>query len=208
MERSESIKEIANALCKFQSEVDKIKKDSKNPYFQSKYASLSNILDVIQAPLLACGLSIMQMPTNENQLQTLIMHVSGEWISSSYTMEPVKKDPQGIGSCITYQRRYALASILCLNIDDDDDGNNASGNNQEAKQPASNSKKIISRDILNDQKVMNKMFEWLYKSESEAKKNNSRFSPTALIEKNYHVTSVETNTICEMYQQYKVNNSL
>jgi hypothetical protein len=54
------------------------------------------------------------------------MHTSGEYIWSNYEMRPVKDDPQGRGSCITYQRRYALASVLGLNIDDDDDANEAS----------------------------------------------------------------------------------
>ena len=40
-------------------------------------------------------------------------------------MRPVKNDPQGVGSCITYMRRYALGAVLCLNIDKDDDGNKA-----------------------------------------------------------------------------------
>jgi hypothetical protein len=51
------------------------------------------------------------------------MHESGEWIGFEYQMRPAKDDPQGRGSAITYQRRYAIASVLCLNIDEDDDGN-------------------------------------------------------------------------------------
>jgi hypothetical protein len=40
---------------------------------------------------------------------------------------PVSKqnDPQAVGSAITYAKRYALAGVLGLNIDDDDDGNKA-----------------------------------------------------------------------------------
>jgi hypothetical protein len=53
------------------------------------------------------------------------MHVSGEWISATYEMKPTKDDPQGAGSVITYQRRYALGAALGLNIDEDDDGNKA-----------------------------------------------------------------------------------
>jgi hypothetical protein len=56
----------------------------------------------------------------------MLLHTSGEWISESYEMEPTKHDPQGAGSVITYQRRYALGAILGLNIDEDDDGNKAS----------------------------------------------------------------------------------
>lgn len=127
MNKSESIKNIATALLSFQGEIGKIKKEAKNPFFKSTYASLPNILDAIQEPLQSSGLSFMQLPCGDHGLNTLIMHAeSGEWISSEYNMRPVKDDPQGRGSCITYMRRYALAAALGLNIDEDDDGNAAS----------------------------------------------------------------------------------
>jgi hypothetical protein len=133
MKKSESIKQLATALAVFHIKVDVIKKDAKNPFFKSTYASLSNILDAIKIPLAESDLSFSQHPMGENGLSTILMHKSGEWIGSHFTMKPVKNDPQGIGSCLTYMRRYALAAILGLNIDDDDDGNSASGNNPEKK---------------------------------------------------------------------------
>jgi len=135
MEKTESIKELAKALCNFQGSVSKIKKTSDNPFFKSKYASLADILDVIREPLKENELSFVQLPEGENQLTTILMHTSGEYISSTYTMKPTKNDPQGLGSAITYQRRYALGAILGLNIDEDDDGNAAS---VEPKKKASN----------------------------------------------------------------------
>ena len=126
MKKSESIKQLASALAVFHIKVDVIKKDAKNPFFKSTYASLSNILDAIKIPLAESDLSFSQHPMGENGLSTILMHKSGEWIGSYFTMKPVKNDPQGIGSCITYMRRYALAAILGLNIDEDDDGNAAS----------------------------------------------------------------------------------
>ena len=127
MQKSESIKNIAQALIVFHVKVDTIKKDAKNPFFKSTYASLTNILDAINEPLIESGLAISQFPTGADGLTTILIHgESGEWISSNYEMRPVKDDPQGRGSCITYQRRYALASVLSLNIDEDDDGNKAS----------------------------------------------------------------------------------
>ena len=126
MNKSESLKEISKALTSFHTKINKIGKDSKNPFFKSKYASLSNILDAIEHPLADCGLNICQFPTGQNGLTSILMHQSGEYISAEYEMKPVKDDPQGRGSCITYQRRYALAAILSLNIDEDDDGNRAS----------------------------------------------------------------------------------
>lgn len=124
MEKSESIKNIAKAIMNFHLKVGKIGKDATNPFLKNRYASLSNILDAIQIPLTECGLSFSQFPTGESGLTTILMHAeSGEFLMSNYIMHPVKNDPQGAGSVITYQRRYALGAILGLNIDDDDDGN-------------------------------------------------------------------------------------
>jgi hypothetical protein len=128
MNKSESIKNIAGALVKFQSSVSKVAKESNNPFFKSKYASLANILDTIQKPLSESGLAISQFP-DENALTTIIIHAdSGEWMKSSYVMPVAKQnDPQAMGSAITYARRQSIGSILNLNIDDDDDGEKAMG---------------------------------------------------------------------------------
>jgi len=127
MEKSTSIKHIAGALLLFQTKMDKIGKDSNNPFFKSKYASLSTILEHIQIPLAESGLSFAQFPTNGEGLTTILMHAeSGEYLQAEYQMTAQKNDPQGRGSAITYQRRYALGAILGLNIDEDDDANEAS----------------------------------------------------------------------------------
>lgn len=126
MEKSTEIKNLATALCEFQSAVETIKKGETNPFFKSKYASLNDILNVIRQPLADNGLSFVQFPKGKYGLDTMLMHTSGEWLSESYEMEPTKHDPQGAGSVITYQRRYALGAILGLNIDEDDDANKAS----------------------------------------------------------------------------------
>jgi hypothetical protein len=131
MNKSETIKELATALCKFQAAVEKIKKTEENPFFKSKYASLSDILHVIRQPLAENGLSFVQFPSGKYGLDTMLLHTSGEWLSESYEMEPTKHDPQGAGSVITYQRRYALGAMLGLNIDEDDDANKASVPNPE-----------------------------------------------------------------------------
>jgi hypothetical protein len=133
MNKSESIKEIATALCKFQGEVDKIIKTETNPFFHNKYADLSSILDVVRNPMVKNGLSIVQFPVGKCELETVLMHTSGEWMSGTYEMRPTKDDPQGAGSVITYQRRYALGAVLGLNIDIDDDGNKGSEPKKESE---------------------------------------------------------------------------
>lgn len=136
MEKSKEIKDLAKALSIFSQKVGKIKKEATNPFFKSKYATLSNILDVIEIPLFESGLAISQIPTDNNTLTTILMHTdSGQYIQGAYAMNPVKNDPQGIGSAITYARRYALGAILGLNIDEDDDGNKANFGNGSLKAP-------------------------------------------------------------------------
>lgn len=130
MNKSQSITELCKALITFNVKVESIEKDAKNPFFKSSYATLQNIQDAIREPLIESGLTISQHPEGEHGLTTILMHESGEWIESHYVMTPVKNDPQGIGSCITYQKRYALVSILNLSIGDpDDDGNKATFGN-------------------------------------------------------------------------------
>lgn len=140
MEKSQSIKNLAGALLAFQLKADKINKDANNPFFKSKYASLSHILESIQIPLAESGLAYTQFPTGDYGLTTILIHPeSGEYIQAEYSMKPTKDDPQGRGSSITYQRRYGLVSILGLNVDDDDDANEAS-KQTEKKAPTANEK--------------------------------------------------------------------
>ena len=146
MEKSESIKELATALCIFQSEVETVQKSATNPFFKSKYADLPAILDVIRKPLSSAGLSFVQFPTGKYGLTTILMHESGEFISECYEMHPTKDDPQGAGSVITYQRRYALGAILGLSIDVDDDGNAASQPNEKTKAVAAATPEMKQED--------------------------------------------------------------
>lgn len=123
MERSESIKELAAALAAFQAEVENVKKDSTNPFFKSKYASLENIIDTVRPFLAKHGLAFSQLPSGENELSTTLIHKSGEWLSATAKINPKDTSPQAQGSAITYMRRYALSALLGLATEDDDDGN-------------------------------------------------------------------------------------
>jgi len=128
--KSEQINELAKGLILFHVKCEGIKKDAKNPFFKSTYASLPKIIEAITEPLAESGLALTMFPIDENSLYCLLMHTSGQWIDATYTMKPVKDTPQDKGSCITYARRYCISSILNLQIDDilaDDDGNKASG---------------------------------------------------------------------------------
>lgn len=147
MEKSEKITELFKALALFHVKMDKVKKDAKNPFFKSNYASLENILDAIREPLQESELEFTQFPTGNYGLCTMLVHVpSGEYLQDCYTMEPQKKDPQGAGSVITYQRRYALTSILCINVESDDDGNHATHGGINPESAAENNKPWLNKD--------------------------------------------------------------
>lgn len=137
MQKSDSIKNLAEALVKFQSKVEFVTKDSTNPFFKSKYASLEAVISGTRVELTECGLSFSQFPSFEG-LTTILMHTSGEWIAVDAKMIIKDQTPQGQGSAITYMRRYALSSILGIATEDDDDGNEAS--KPQAKPAASKAK--------------------------------------------------------------------
>lgn len=135
LEKSETIAEIAVAFAKFQAAVATVNKDGENPYFKSKYATLENIIETIRKPLSDNGLSFSQFPTGENGLTTILLHSSGQYLMASYTMKPKDNTPQGIGSAITYMRRYALSAVLGIATEEDDDGNAASATKKEGLKP-------------------------------------------------------------------------
>ena len=125
MNKSESIVKLSSALVKFHGAMGKVGKDSINPHFRNKYASLSNIIEATTPHLNAVGLAVVQMPTTEG-LETMLLHESGEYISSiSVIASKDPMNPQAVGSATTYARRYSYAGALSLNIDEDDDANAA-----------------------------------------------------------------------------------
>lgn len=131
--RSESIGKLTEALSKAQSVLEGALTDSDNPFFKSKYADLASVWRACRKPLTDNGLAVVQTtyPIHDNPeligLETVLSHISGEWITGNLVMRPVKNDPQAIGSCITYMRRYSLAAIVGVSPEDDD-GNAASHN--------------------------------------------------------------------------------
>ncbi|WP_052351557.1 ERF family protein [Deinococcus pimensis] len=130
MNRSENITNIAGALVAAQGQLQVAVKDSTNPAFRSRYADLGAVWEAARPALQANGLSVVQMPMpcepGHAALETVLLHQSGEYLSSVSQTRLVKDDPQGYGSAITYLRRYAMSAILGI-VADDDDGNAASG---------------------------------------------------------------------------------
>lgn len=124
MRTSDSIKSIAPALVQAQKAITFASKDGINPHFKNKYASLSSVIDAIKPALNDAGIVFVQTasPSEDNKLHltTRLIHTSGEWIEDVATCPLSKQDAQGFGSCMSYLRRYSLASITGLYQDDDD----------------------------------------------------------------------------------------
>jgi hypothetical protein len=119
MNQSESINELTAALVKAQLKIKGAHKDSENPYFKSKYADLNSTWDACRDALLNNGLSVIQT-LNGSNLETTLAHISGQWIKGSCPLLNLKGDMQGLGSAISYARRYSLAAMVGVVAEDDD----------------------------------------------------------------------------------------
>jgi hypothetical protein len=142
--QSENIGDLASALAKAQAEVGTVHKDSANPFFKSNYASLAAVWEATRPILSKHGLSVVQLPSHDESgyyVETMLMHGSGQWIKSRTYMKPAKDDPQGIGSLISYARRYALQAVTMV-CPDDDDGEAAMGRNTPAQKPVESPKPV------------------------------------------------------------------
>jgi hypothetical protein len=125
---SESIKAIAAALFTFQGAVDGVEKNKVNPGFKSRYANLEAVRDTAVPELQKVGLLYTQSPgaivDGVMAVTTMIIHAeSGEWMKFEGDIALGKRDPQGVGSAITYMQRYSLMAALGLPpVDDDGEG--------------------------------------------------------------------------------------
>ena len=154
MNRSESISKLAISLVKFNSEVSKIAKDAKNPFFKSDYVTLDKLIEATRPILQENGLVVMQSPLSKEDgsigIQTLLIHESGEFIESEpIFMKPAKaNDPQQAGSIISYMRRYSYQAILNLNTGEDDDANKSTS--EEDKKSKLNNKSYSNNKKLSE----------------------------------------------------------
>jgi len=130
------VDKLAVALAKAQRAMGNVVKDANNPYYSSTYATLASVWDVIREPLTENGLSVVQLMQPGQDcviLQTILLHESGQALSSYYPVRPTRtsKDhkadgavmndtPQGWGSAITYARRYCLMALVGVAPEDDD----------------------------------------------------------------------------------------
>jgi len=141
MNQSEQINELATALTKAQPNIKPAKKDKSNSFFKSKYADFPTIWNACEKALNDEGLAVVQalgFLGNQLVLTTKLMHTSGQWISSVAPILPVKSDPQAYGSAISYMKRYSLAALVGVSVEDEDDDGNCASQPVAAKQTQPN----------------------------------------------------------------------
>jgi hypothetical protein len=119
---------IADALSAAQLEIADPPKDSVNPHFKSRYADLATVLKTVRPVLARHGIAVVQTTDIQDGVTVLRTRLlwRDEEIISTYPVTPTQATPQGLGSALTYARRYALQAIVGVAADDDDDGNAAS----------------------------------------------------------------------------------
>ena len=131
--QSTEISELAKALINVQRTIQPAIKDATNPFVHNRYATLNSVMDSCREALLGNSIWMTQFPVPVEPgylgLVTKLTHAeSGQWQSSLAVVPLPKADPQGMGSAMTYARRYALSAMLGI-VTDDDDG-------EDAKMPA------------------------------------------------------------------------
>ncbi|GAA5785680.1 ERF family protein [Chitiniphilus shinanonensis] len=135
MQKSETFTKVAAAFVSAQRGVKIAIKNAVNPHLKNKYADLGAVQDACAQALEDNHLAVAQLPRSGGDdklhLETVLIHESGEWLSSEIEMPLPKQDPQAYGSALTYARRYGLAAMMGV-TQDDEDGVRASASTAEA----------------------------------------------------------------------------
>lgn len=165
MRTSDLTDKIYPAFIKSQKEMGKLAKDSENPYFKSKYASLEAVLDVVKPVFLENGIAILQGSGSSGEkginVVTRLIHESGQWIETDFPVPLAKQDAQAAGSASSYGRRYSIKGMASL-AEEDDDGSGASETDPRKDRSDDSMKELTDGQL----KELNHLFETL-KAEPE-----------------------------------------
>ena len=124
---------IIKILMEARADIEPIKKSGTNPHFGNKYATLESVIEAVTEPLQKHGFLLMHRTiSNEHgkSITTELVHESGESFVTAIPLVLGKNDMQGLGSAITYARRYGIMSLLNLPAEDDDGEQNRKGTAQ------------------------------------------------------------------------------
>lgn len=188
MSKSESIKNLAISLSKFQGEITNPSNTATNPFFKSKYAPLETVLNTVRPILSKHGLSVVQAPSTDGgniTISTTLIHESGEYMEfPELSLKMDKVTAQGAGSAITYARRYAISAILGISSEDDDDGNHAEEKSR-PKMTANANRAHIKKDTVDKDKQA-------LKNSSYASESQLKFISSLMKQKEYTAESMRS----------------
>jgi len=164
------IEGIHKKLFEFQKMHITLTKNMTNPFYKSRYTSLNKIQSEIFPILNSMNVFVFQVTdTNEEKpdvlVTTLLDFDDRSYIESRMTLIMQRKDEQAYGSSLTYKRRYALVTMLCLE-QYDDDGNNTIYDVSKHK------KEALKKELINIAKTgshdkLDKLFDQMTKEEKD-----------------------------------------
>ena len=127
IEQSSEINKLVTALSKVQGKITGAEKNAKNPHFKSDYADLHSVIESCRETLSKHGISFIQgflhNSANSNphvHVTTMLAHDSGQWMRTTCYLPVDRNNAQGVGSAITYGRRYGLSAMVGISQYDDD----------------------------------------------------------------------------------------
>lgn len=193
---SSEIKDLVASLAKAQGVMKPAVFNRINPHFKNRYADFTSCMDACRLPLSENGIAPIQYcETVDGKLNlvTMLAHTSGQWMKSEFPLIPSKMDSQGIGSAMTYAKRYSLCGMVGIVADEegDDDGEAAVGRYSQSQQQIN--QKLPAQKI-NPQQIDN-----LNKLEEKLDKD-SREKIYKWLNNNHQIVSLKDITI-ELYQK-------
>ena len=176
--QSDHYSTAVRAFIKAQSEMGKAAKSAKNPFHKSVYAPLDVVIDTVLPPFNNNGFALMQVGGADEYghfVSTQLIHENGQTFeckiyvpSQTYDKTQGKAMPidmQGLGSAITYAKRYGIHALTGLSTEDDD-GNRATG-------------RVRNMDAAHDQAVREEREELAVNPPSASSPGGSGFATTA-----------------------------
>lgn len=172
MTNKEPIRSLS-AFALAQAQMGSAFKNAKNPFLKNKYADLTAIQNAVYPAFHANGFVIMQSPGKDEFgpfVETIFAHISGDRYSGRIYLEYKAGDMQSLGGAITYARRYGLASLSGVPVEDDD-GNSATGRdklNPPQKAPAKATATPVQRGVRLMRFIEKADFDGMEKIKTEA----------------------------------------
>jgi hypothetical protein len=125
---------VSAAFVKAQAEFKPAVKSAQNPHLKSRYAKLEDVISAVRESLGKHDLAFTQSSYLEDGVMTIttrLIHSSGEMLFSCMSIPVTKADSQGIGSTLSYLKRYSLSALLGVSSGDGDDDGHASSTSKD-----------------------------------------------------------------------------